>query len=243
MFVCICITESAHICFAVMQENDEPSVIPDSLDSRDARSSPPLFDSSSSSMSFETLSDESEMELEVGYKAFESSTISASYKKMVLAKQVLEGGHADSQAEDDLVDHSEAVTGYRFVCMNQLADLCALLRCPECSCDALSLKENYDRRKGLSSWLDIVCRICGHVVSFTTSQQTGSFMDVNRRSVLAAREIGCGRARLERFCCMMDMPPPVAAVSFRRSCHKCTQISEGKMFREHAQSPSISKKA
>jgi len=48
VFVCICITESAHICFAVMQENDEPSVIPDSLDSGDARSSPPLFDSSSS---------------------------------------------------------------------------------------------------------------------------------------------------------------------------------------------------
>ena len=98
--------------------------------------------------------------------------------------------------------------------MNQLADLCALLRCPECSCDALTLQENHDRRKGLSSWLDIVCCVCGHIVSFTTSQQTGFFMDVNRRSVLAAREIGCGRARLETFCCMMDMPPPVAAVSF-----------------------------
>ena len=223
MFVCICITESAHIYFAVMQENDEPSVIPDSLDSGDARPSPPLFDSSSSSVSSETLSDESEMEIEVGYKAFESSTISASYKKMVLAKQVLEGGHADSQAEDDLVDHSEAVTGYRFVSMNQLADLCALLRCPECSCDALTLQENHDRGKGLSSWLDIVCRVCGHIVSFTTSQQTASFMDVNRRSVLAAREIGCGRACLETFCCMMDIPSPVAAVSFHShvtSVHK-----------------------
>ena len=40
-------------------------------------------------------------------------------------------------------------------------------------------------------------------------------MDVNRRSILAAREIGRGRTCLETFCCMMDMPPPVAAVSFR----------------------------
>lgn len=122
-----------------------------------------------------------------------------------------------------LVDHSKAVSGYRFVSMNQLADLCTLLQCPECSCDALTLQENHDRRKGLSSWLDSVCRVCGHVVSFTTSQQTGSFMDVNCRSVLAAREIGCGRACLETFCCMMDMPPPVAAVSFHShvtSVHK-----------------------
>ena len=77
--------------------------------------------------------------------------------------------------------------------------------------------------KGLSSWLDIVCCVCGHVVSFTTSQQTASFMDVNRRSVLAAREIGCGRACLETFCCMMDIPSPVAAVSFHShvtSVHK-----------------------
>ena len=48
-------------------------------------------------------------------------------------------------------------------------------------------------------------------------------MDVNRRSVLAAREIGCGRARLETFCCMMDMPPPVAAVSFRSHVTKVYQ--------------------
>ena len=32
-----------------------------------------------------------------------------------------------------LVDHSKAVSGYRFVSMNQLADLCTLLQCPECS--------------------------------------------------------------------------------------------------------------
>ena len=75
----------------------------------------------------------------------------------------------------------------------------------------------------VKNWVDIVCHVCGHIVSFTTSQQTGSFMDVNCRSVLAAREIGCGRARLETFCCMMDMPPPVAAVSFHShvtSVHK-----------------------
>ena len=49
-----------------------------------------------------------------------------------------------------LVDHSKAVSGYRFVSMNQLADLRILLRCPECSCDALTLQENHDRRKELA---------------------------------------------------------------------------------------------
>ena len=56
------------------------------------------------------------------------------------------------------------------------------------------------------------CPVCGHIVSFTTSQQIGYFMDFNCRSVLAVREIGCGRACPETFCCNM---PHVAAVSVR----------------------------
>jgi len=39
-------------------------------------------------------------------------------------------------------------------------------------------------------------------------------MEVNRRSVLAAREIGCGRERLSKFCSFMNMPPPVAYKSY-----------------------------
>ena len=64
------------------------------------------------------------------------------------------------------------------------------------------------------------CPVCGHIVSFTTSQQIGYFMDFNCRSVLAVREIGCGRACPETFCCNM---PHVAAVSVRShvtSVHK-----------------------
>ena len=42
-------------------------------------------------------------------------------------------------------------------------------------------------------------------------------MEVNRRSVFAAREIGCGRERLRKFCSLMNMPPPVAYKSY--NCH------------------------
>ena len=44
--------------------------------------------------------------------------------------------------------------------------------------------------------------------------QYGSCMEVNRRSVLAAREIGCGWERLSKFCSFMNMPPPVAYKSY-----------------------------
>lgn len=203
-----------------MEGNEGPLIpisIPDSLE-EEARSSQELFDSKSSSeLSSETSSDESEMQLE--HEIFQCGAISASYKKLILAKSTQENVSADQSAESTPEstpsERSLAIHGYRFVSMTQLAEVCATLKCPKCCCDALTLKENHDRRKGLSSWLDIVCRVCSHRVSFTTSQQVGSFMDVNRRSVFAAREIGCGRARLEKFCYMMDMPPPVAAISFR----------------------------
>ena len=59
-----------------------------------------------------------------------------------------------------------------------------------------------------------VCNGCGNNIGFYTSQKQGSFMEVNRRSVLAAWEIGCGRADLEMSCAMMNLPPPVARKSF-----------------------------
>ena len=186
--------------------------IPDSLED-EAGNSPELFGSNSSSeSSSEASSDESEMEL--GHETFQSSLISSSYKKLVFAKRTPGDASADQPADGTPEDTSQAIRGYRFVSMTQLADLCATFLCPECSCDALTLEEKCEHRMGLSSWLEVVCRVCSHRVSFTTSQQIGSIMDVNRRSVLAAREIGCGRARLATFCCMMDMPPPVAAVSY-----------------------------
>ena len=186
--------------------------IPDSLED-EAGNSPELFGSNSSSeSSSEASSDESEMEL--GHETFQSSLITSSYKKLVLAKRTPGDASADQPADGTPEDTSQAIRGYRFVSMTQPADLCATFLCPECSCDALTLEEKCEHRMGLSSWLEVVCRVCSHRVSFTTSQQIGSIMDVNRRSVLAAREIGCGRARLATFCCMMDMPPPVAAVSY-----------------------------
>ena len=43
---------------------------------------------------------------------------------------------------------------------------------------------------------------CGHNSNFTAAS-------INRRSVLAARTIGCDHAELALFCGVMDLPPPI----------------------------------
>ena len=57
--------------------------------------------------------------------------------------------------------------------------------------------------------LSFECLSCSHTTSAPLTGKWSDLVDVKRRSVLAARTIGCGRASLVNFCGVMNLPPPV----------------------------------
>ena len=75
-----------------------------------------------------------------------------------------------------------------------------------------------DGRWGLASTITISCcsEECLAVTSLPIVQKSGHFFQCNRRSVLAARAIGCGHAGLQKFCGLMNLPPPVQLSAFQR---------------------------
>ena len=80
--------------------------------------------------------------------------------------------------------------------------------------------ESHEERKGLCSTLILQCVICKTKQTFTSSpntkEGTGGFSaEVNKRSVVAASEVGLGRAALADFCGYMDLPPPVGRKSYQ----------------------------
>ena len=197
----------------------EPEVIPESISSKSDQSQE-LFSSSSTKSSPAN----SEIDSELSSDKFESKSTSSSRKKLVLAKKTLSTySHHEHSGSSQ-----EAVSGFRFIDLAQLASLAEQLVCPQCHNSGLVLQENLSQRKGLCSWLDLVCFCCQERISFYTSLQYGSFMEVNRRSVFAAREIGCGRERLRKFCSLMNMPPPVAYKSYNSHVERIFEAAKRK---------------
>ena len=112
------------------------------------------------------------------------TSYSASHKKLLLAKDLLE------EEGDETSESDGEVNGYRLLDMSILGTFVNTVSCPECKTVGLSLD---DKQMGLCSSLVAGCRVCGNEIGFYTSSKKSSFMEVNRRSALGAREIGCGR--------------------------------------------------
>lgn len=73
-------------------------------------------------------------------------------------------------------------------------------------------------RSGLASTISIACcnEECLAVTSLPVAQKSGRFFECNRRSVLAARVLGFGHVGLQKFCGLMNLPPPVQLSAFQR---------------------------
>lgn len=79
-----------------------------------------------------------------------------------------------------------------------------------CCGSPLSVSENRSSRRGLVVKIAICCSVCGKK-SVLTDPYSDEDLEVNQRSVLAARAIGKGRQGLATFTGMMGMLPPVAS--------------------------------
>lgn len=122
-----------------------------------------------------------------------------------------------SSSEDD----SAAIQGFRFIDMAVLSPIFRLLLCPMCKKNHVELDEDCDGKMGFASALFINCtgKKCKFFEKFYSSSKVGTSQafEVNRRIVLASRNIGVGHQGLVKFTAVMNMPPPMNENSYRDS--------------------------
>ena len=122
---------------------------------------------------------------------------------------------SSSEEETDL----GGLEGFRFIDLSVLASVFESLRCPLCKQGHAVLEEDEKAKMGLASLLILKCTSskCKFKKSFYTSSkvENSQAFEVNRRVVLATRNIGVGHQGLVKFCCVMNMLPPMNDNSFQ----------------------------
>ena len=120
------------------------------------------------------------------------------------------------------VANSNILDGFRLVDATFFHDIIGLFSCPECQ-GSVYIEEDFLKRKGLASYLKINCSDCPFSYSKYTSkgvENNQQAMEVNIRSVYAMRKCGVGHTGLQKFCGVMNMPPPVAQKSYDKLSQK-----------------------
>ena len=116
------------------------------------------------------------------------------------------------------------------------------LCCPECfETGSLYIEKDEDRRKGLASFLNILCG-CGHRKELYTSKtvekagvnvcnKSMMSFEVNFRAVYGMRTIGGDHTRLEKLCGMLNMSKPMTVKNFNNISnvlHDAAKVVAGK---------------
>ena len=142
----------------------------------------------------------------------------ASFKNLPASVRKMKAESSDSSKEsnDDELEH---VNGFRFIDIAILAAVFESLLCPSCKQGHVVFDEDKESKMGLASLLILKCttRKCSFYKSFYTSAKANNSkaFEVNRRAVLATRNIGVGHQGLAKFACVMNMLPPMNENAYR----------------------------
>ena len=127
----------------------------------------------------------------------------------------------------------DVIEGYRIVDMGLLQTLITSLACPDCLSTKLHLEENDKKKKGLSSFLVISCDECDFSTSSYTSKRAQyeesrglKPFDINVRSVYTFRNLGIGHKGLEKYCGLMNMPPPMTVMNYNKISNHVKDAAE-----------------
>ena len=100
--------------------------------------------------------------------------------------------------------------------MSILNTLVSSLACPDCYKFTLFIDEQYEKRKGLASYVSVNCSSCDYINESYTSQSICTSkirgakpMEINYRAVYAARTVGQEYSGLEKLCGMLNLPRPM----------------------------------
>ena len=115
----------------------------------------------------------------------------------------------------------EMFDGYHLIHHGVLQQLAGALSCPVCyGHTSLTIGIDLSKWKGLASCISVSCKTCKYNSTYHSSpviiNNNAKTFDVNQRSVYAMRSIGLGLSALERFCGVMNLPPPVQNPSYKR---------------------------
>ena len=120
-----------------------------------------------------------------------------------------------SSSEDD----SETPEGFRIIDIAVLASVFGSLWCPVCKYARIVCDEDKESKKGFATLLVLKCSStkCSYFKSFYTSSKVdgSQAFEVNRRVVLATRNIGIGHQGLVKFAGVMNMLAPMNENSYR----------------------------
>ena len=111
---------------------------------------------------------------------------------------------------------TENIQGNRFIDMDILIPVIEMFPCPNCMEKGLKCSEQ--KRDGLACKFQIYCPVPGckweHI--FLNTKKTKHLYQINRRAYYAMRRCGGGHRRLQKFCYLMNYPPPVSERNYRK---------------------------
>ena len=144
--------------------------------------------------------------------------------KMTRHRQVLQRNRSlpalkrKIQLESSSEDENKCDDGFRLIDLAILLSVFEAFICPKCKCGHIVLKENMNAKMGLASQLSLKCPalMCTYSMEFNTSNRvnTSKAFEVNRRVVLAMRNIGVGHQGPVKFCGVMNMLSPMNANAY-----------------------------
>ena len=135
--------------------------------------------------------------------------------------------------------------------MDILKNLICSLACPECSLTMLDFVEQFNMKKGLASYVSIVCKHCNYSRNSYTSktffpslQKSKSTkgmksFQVNMRMVYAMRNNGTDYSGVERVCAVMNLPKPMRRMNYDKTSkvlRNAVEIIAEKTMHEGAES-------
>lgn len=152
--------------------------------------------------------------------AAKSEKIAVSARKLKEAYESVENSDSsDDSCSSDSEDEFVGAKGFCLVDMSILAAVIEMFWCPKCKSGHTVLLEKKDSKKGFASLFEIQCkaRNCSFSKRFYSSKtsETDKSFEVNRRAVLAARNVGVGHRGLVKFAGTMNMRSPMNANSYR----------------------------
>ena len=149
-------------------------------------------------------SSESEHEPEVNRR-------SATARKLFTCSDRKDYSASDEDSYDDV-----SKLGYRFVDMSLLVPIVEMLLCPQCRTSTVTMQE-VAMKCGFASNYVLFCKNCSFQQKFCPPKKVGHAYEVNRRVVLASRNIGVGLGDLQHFTTLMNMPAPMDKKSYKRT--------------------------
>ena len=87
--------------------------------------------------------------------------------------------------------------------------------CSSCKEGTLTLEEYFSQKEGFCTGLAVQCANCKLTADIEYSHSPGKFLELNRKAVFAMCLLGQGRAALETLCAVLELPSPLAKLSFQ----------------------------